>query len=112
MQKLIISMAALALLGVALAGCDKKDGAITATTLSGRNENATVTVRPPETERTTKDLDEKLGDAAETVGDKVSDAMDNVSEKLSEAGSTIREGLTDLSDAMTMAGDETSTARP
>ena len=34
MQKLIISMAALALLGVALAGCDKKDGAITATTLS------------------------------------------------------------------------------
>ena len=110
MQKLIITMAALALLGVALAGCDKKDGSVTATTLSGRNDSATVTVRPPEAERTTKNLGDKLGDAAETVGDKVSDAMDTVSEKMSEAGSTIREGLTDLSEAMT--GNEPSSARP
>ena len=121
MQKLIITMAALALLGVALAGCDKKDGAVTATTLSGRNDSATVTVLPPETERTTKDMGDRLGDAAETVGDMVSDAADAVGdgvsdaidragEKLSEAGSTIREGLTDLSEAMT--GDGRSSARP
>ena len=110
MQKLIITMAAVALLGVALTGCDKKDGSVTATTLSGRKDSVTETARPPETERTTRNLGDKLGDAAETVGDKVSDAMDSVSEKLSEAGSTIREGLTDLSEAMT--GDEPSSARP
>ena len=103
-------LAAVALLGAALTGCDKKDGSVTATTLSGRNDSATVTARPPETERTTKNLGDKLGDAAETVGDKVSDAMDSVSEKLSEAGSTIREGLTDLSEAMT--GDAAPSARP
>ena len=99
MNKLCILLAVVSLLGVLFTGCDKKkDGAVTTTTLSGRNDMTT------EPERTTESLKEKIDDAAETVSEKLSDAAETVSEKLSEAGSTIREGLTDLSEALT--GDD------
>ena len=104
MNKLCILLAAISLLGVLFTGCDKKDGSVTTTTLSGRNDMTTVP------ERTTESLKDKLDDAAETVSEKLSDAAETVSEKISEAGSTIREGLTDLSEAMT--GDDASGDRP
>ena len=101
MKKILAAMAFIALLGVLFTGCDKKDGAVTTTQLSGgRNE---MTTAP---ERTTGGLKEKLDDAMETLSEKASDVMETVSEKLSEAGSTIREGITDLSEAMT--GDDSS----
>ena len=98
MKQLFAALAVIVLLGVVFAGCDKKDGAVTTTTLSGRNE---MTTAP---EQTTESLKDKLDDAMETVSEKVSDAMETVSEKLSEAGSTLREGITDLSEAMTGDG--------
>ena len=104
MKQLFAMLAAVALLGTVFAGCDKKDGAVTTTTLAGRNEMTT------EPERTTETLKEKFDDAMETLSEKASDAMETVSEKLSEAGSTIREGLTDLSEAMT--GDDAGTVSP
>ena len=104
MKRITVMMAAVvALAGVLFAGCDKKDGAVTTTQLSGRTDMTT------EPERTTESLKEKFDDAMETLSEKASDAMETVSEKLSEAGSTLREGLTDLSEAMT--GDETA-SRP
>ena len=104
MKHVSVILAAVALLGVLFTGCDKKDGAVTTTQLSGRDEMTT------EPERTTETLKEKVDDAMETLSEKASDVMETVSEKLSEAGSTIREGLTDLSEAMT--GDEPSTLNP
>lgn len=97
MKHLFAVLAVIALVGVAFAGCDKKDGAVT-TTQAGRYDSAATT------EVTTESLKDKLDDAMETVSEKVSDAMETVSEKLSEAGSTIREGITDLSEAMTGDG--------
>ena len=79
----------IAALTVIFTGCNKKDGAVTTTQLSGDRAGMTTP------ERTTEGLKDKLDDAMETV-----------SEKLSEAGSTIREGITDLSEAMT--GNDTS----
>ena len=93
MKRLFAALAAVALMGVIFAGCDKKDGAVTTTTPAGRSDAASTT------EVTT-----------ETLKDKLDDAMETVSEKMSEAGSTIREGLTDLSEAMT--GDGNVTDRP
>ena len=104
MKHVSILLAGLALLGVLFTGCDKKDGAVTTTQLSGRTDMTT------EPERTTETLKDKLDDAMETVSEKASDVMETVSEKISEAGSTIREGLTDLSEAMT--GDGNVTDRP
>ena len=98
MKRFFAVAAAVALLGAAFTGCDKKDGAVTTTSPAGRNDAAATT------EVTTESLKDKLDNAAETVSEKVSDAMETVSEKLSEAGSTIREGLTDLSEAMTGDG--------
>ena len=103
MKPLSVILAVLALLSVLFTGCDKRDGAVTTTQLSGRTD---MTTTP---ERTTESLKDKLDNAAETLSEKASDVMETVSEKLSEAGSTIREGLTDLSEAMT--GDA-ATARP
>ena len=105
MKKILAAMAFIALLGVLFTGCDKKDGAVTTTQLSGnRTEMTTVP------ERTTETLKDKLDDAMETLSEKASDVMETVSEKLSEAGSTIREGLTDLSEALT--GDGTASESP
>ena len=98
MKRVSVILAAVALLAAAFTGCDKKDGAVTTTQLSGRDET------------TTESLKEKLDDAMETVSEKASDVMETVSEKLSEAGSTIREGLTDLSEALT--GDGTASESP
>ncbi|MBQ6065376.1 MAG: hypothetical protein IJK89_01015 [Clostridia bacterium] len=98
MKQLFALFAAVAMVVVLFTGCDKKDGAVTTTTLAGRYDAA------PTTEPTTESLKDKLDDAMETVSEKASDAMETVSEKLSEAGSTIREGITDLSEAMTGDG--------
>ena len=99
MKHVSVILAAVALLGVLFTGCDKKDGAVTTTQLSGRTETAD--------EQTTESLKDKFDEAVETVSEKASDVMETVSEKLSEAGSTIREGLTDLSEAMTGDGSAT-----
>ena len=90
----------IAALTVIFTGCNKKDGAVTTTQLSGDRAGMTTP------ERTTEGLKDKLDDAMETVSEKASEVMETVSEKLSEAGSTIREGITDLSEAMT--GNDTS----
>ena len=106
MKHVSIVLAVFALAAVLFAGCDKKDGEVTTTQLSGRGDMTT------EAERTSEGLKDKLDDAMETLSEKASDVMETVSEKLSEAGSTIREGMTDLSEAMTMPDDTSSTARP